>query len=61
MTTLQDRIFAAIKADPKPITQDRALEIGLQVIGDDGKHPSEFKDWMDSNGAKLVQMLNELS
>lgn len=56
---LEKQVFDAIKADPRPITTDRAQEIGVSMLQDDFPKRKQWIDWMKTNGDKLVKMLNE--
>jgi hypothetical protein len=57
--TLEADIFAAIHADPRPITVERAQEIGVSFLQDDFPKRKQWIDWCSANGAQLVKMLNE--
>jgi hypothetical protein len=58
MTELHKSVFDAIHALPRPVTATQCEEEGLKQIPL-GPQQKQFKDWMQTSGAKLAQMLNE--
>jgi len=60
MSDLHRDVFAAIHAVPRPITPEQALKAGMDVIGVNTGNQQQFASWMEQNGAKLCQMLNEV-
>lgn len=60
MSDLHRDVFAAIHAITRPITPEQALKTGLEVIGANAANQQQFSNWMEQNGAKLCQMLNEV-
>ena len=63
LSQLHSDVFEAMRASPKPYTQESALAAGLAAIadGDTVKFPNaahEFKGWFETNGARWVFMMN---
>ena len=58
--TLQARIFNAIHALKRPVSEEAAENTALEVIAEfDASKAREFKSWFAKNGTQLVKMLNE--
>ena len=54
-----DTVWEALKAEDKPLTHDRAREIGQEASIAAGQQPREWNAWFDSNGNALVSLLNQ--
>lgn len=57
MSDLHKAVFASIHTLPRPVTIEQCEGEGLKQIPL-GQQQKQFKDWMQSNGATLVHLLN---
>lgn len=56
MSELHDKLYAALKDEPQPLTLPRVLEIAQQVLP--ATEYGQFVKWSKVNGDALLAMLN---
>jgi hypothetical protein len=53
-----DDVWSALRAEAKPVTFDRAREIGRTITQSSGKPVSQWDDWFEKNGLQVIANLN---
>lgn len=56
MADLHDKLLAALKAEPKPLTGVRVLEVAKTTLP--GAQFQQFELWMRNAGPHLLEILN---
>lgn len=59
--TAHDAVWQAYLAEPKPVTAERARELGIAATQAAGARPDQFADWFDANSVVLMAKINGTS